>query len=85
MPMQPSLTVETRIFNTADKSAPLCTLEKEINVGQFDVFPQAELAAVGIGRECGSTVLLEIIKKKTRFWLPHLWRRIQRWLRTGDD
>lgn len=77
--MQSSLTIETRVFNTADKSAPLCTFEKEVDVGQFDVFPQAELAAVGIGRECGSMALREIVKKKKRWWLPHLLRKILSW------
>lgn len=83
--MHPTLTVETRIFNTADSSAPLCTLQREFDVGQFDVFPQAERSVVNWGREAETLVLGEVVKKKTRFWLPHLLRRIRRWLRTGDD
>ena len=77
--MDSSLTVETRIFNTADRSAPIRTIQQDVDVGQCGGFSRAELAAVSVGREVDSLVLLEIIKKKrTRGWRA-LWRRIALW------
>jgi hypothetical protein len=76
--MPPSLTVETRIFNTADTSAPLCTLQKEIDVSQFETFSQAEREAVAIGREFDAALVHEIVKKKKRPWWVSLWRAITR-------
>ena len=77
--MSSSLSIEARIFDAADRSAPIKTLQTEIDVSQFEDFSQAELAAVGVGREVDSLVLSEIVKKKTRFWLPRFWRRIIPW------
>lgn len=83
--MHPSLTVETRIFNTADKSTPLRTLQKEIDVGQLGGFSQAEREAVAIGREFDAALIHEIVKKKKRRWWPHIVSRILPWRRTADD
>lgn len=77
--MNTSLYVETKIFDARDPSTPIRTLRKEIDVNPHEVFSQSEREAVAVGKEFHTTLLHEIVKKKKRFWLPYLWRKILTW------
>lgn len=83
--MSTRLRFETNVFDPDQGSSPIRTLKREFDVNDWEVFSQTEKDVVVFSQEASALLLREAVKKKKRPWLPHPFRRIQRWLRTGDD
>lgn len=83
--MSTTIRFETSVFDPDHGSQPVRTMRREFDVNDWEVFSQTEADVIAFGREASALLLDEAFKKKKRRWLPHLFRRILRWLRTGND